>query len=395
MISLGGGMPNPKTFPIESMTFRLKNGSTVDVSPEETKKALQYSSTKGLPPLHAHLTNLQSNVHDPPNQTDIIITNGSQDALSKAFEMLLTRSSTLLVESPTYSGSLAFLKPMEVNLLPVATDEYGLIPDSLASVLATFDEGGRLDLKKPKVLYTIPTGSNPSGGTLSLDRKKRLYEIACKHDLIILEDDPYYYINFEEVRPPSLLSMDVESRVIRFDSFSKLLSAGMRVGFATGPPELIERMELHHQATLLHASGVSQIIVSALFDHWNGITGFLEHCEKVTDFYKGQRDCFIKAAKKHLDGLVEMTAPTAGMFAWMKLVGVENSEDLVMNKAVSENILMVPGASFLPSAESGSDNVNTKSPFVRCSFSTATEEEIDTALERLGNLLRTEAARKK
>jgi len=169
------------------MSLKLKTGETIEVSPSETETSLQYSSTKGLPSLHAHLTTLQETVHKPPAETDIIITNGSQDALSKAFEMLLKRGSSLIVESPTYSGSLAFLDPLEINLVPIQTDELGLIPSSLESVLAEFDAEGKVHLRKPKVIYTIPTGSNPSGGTLSLDRKRRLYEIACEHDLIILE----------------------------------------------------------------------------------------------------------------------------------------------------------------------------------------------------------------
>lgn len=385
MISLGGGMPNPVTFPIETMSFKLKTGETLEVSPSETQSALQYSSTKGLPSLHKHLTALQNTIHSPPNDTDIIVTNGSQDALAKAFEMLLKPRSSLLVESPTYSGSLAFLDPLEINLVPVETDELGLIPSSLERVLSEFDESKTISVRKPKVIYTIPTGSNPSGGTLSLDRKKRLYELACMHDLIILEDDPYYYINFEEKRPPSLLSMDVESRVIRFDSFSKLMSAGMRVGFATGSPELIERMELHHQATLLHASGISQMCVSKLFDHWEGVGGFLGHCDTVTEFYRGQRDSFMRSAERHLGGLVELKPPTAGMFAWMKLNGVDDSEALVMEKAVGQNVLMVPGVSFLPRSR---NSARVPTPYVRCSYSTATEEDIDVALERLSKMLK-------
>tara|TARA_B110000305_G_scaffold204920_1_gene234777 strand:+ start:139 stop:810 length:672 start_codon:yes stop_codon:yes gene_type:complete len=214
----------------------------------------------------------------------------------------------------------------------------------------------------------------------SAQRKKEIYSIASKHDLVILEDDPYYYLNFNETLPPSFFSADIDGRVIRFDSMSKIISAGLRVGFATGPPELIERMELHHQATLLHASGVSQAIVAKLFDEFGGVSGFLTHCESVTKFYKHRRDVFMTAVKTHLAGLVVMKPPSAGMFAWMRVLNIDDSAELVMNKSVGKNVLMVPGESFIPTSG--------KSAFVRCSYSTASEEEIDTALKRFGDLLR-------
>ncbi|CEO95420.1 hypothetical protein PBRA_004146, partial [Plasmodiophora brassicae] len=137
---------------------------------------------------------------------------------------------------------------------------------------------------KPGVLYTNPTASNPTGATLSVARRHALYDVAEAHDLIILEDDPYYFLHPDQDALPSLLSLDRSNRVIRFDSFSKVLSSGLRVGFATGPSPLIERMNLHTQASNLHTSGLSQALVAALFDHW-GLAGFRAHLARCARFY--------------------------------------------------------------------------------------------------------------
>tara|TARA_B100000795_G_scaffold255487_1_gene227179 strand:+ start:599 stop:1204 length:606 start_codon:yes stop_codon:yes gene_type:complete len=190
----------------------------------------------------------------------------------------------MLVEKPTYSGSLAYLQPTGTSLVGVESDDNGLIPASLEKILSNWetDHPKLQDPIRPKVLYTIPTGSNPTGASLTLARKKEIYQIAQTYNLIILEDDPYYWMQFvkdtnfkkgnedvkKDCRTPSFMSMDVDGRVLRFDSFSKLLSSGIRVGFVTGPPELVERIEYHAQASVLHSSGISQALVSGLFDQW-------------------------------------------------------------------------------------------------------------------------------
>jgi kynurenine/2-aminoadipate aminotransferase len=259
MVSLGGGLPNPSLFPFQSLQFSVtnpENGSASEVltlSPEELKVALQYSPTPGLPKFVDQLKDLQKREHGD-GEYDVTVTVGSQDGMCKAFEMLIDpEHDELFLENPTYSGALSFLHPFRVKLTPVATDEYGLHPDSLLQALEASKHGGRLT--KKKVLYTIPTAQNPSGSTLSNNRRLRVYEIAQEHDMIILEDDPYYFLHPNRKDLKSFLSMDTDGRVLRFDSMSKLISSGMRIGFATGPPKLMERLNFHIQATNLHNSG--------------------------------------------------------------------------------------------------------------------------------------------
>ena len=194
--------------------------------------------------------------------------------------------------------------------------------------------------------------------------------------------------------------MDVDGRVLRFDSFSKLLSSGLRVGFVTGPPELIQRIEFHAQASVLHSSGISQALVSGLFDSWgpakneepnnkeqNGAVvsssydGFVKHCEGIVDFYRVRRDAFVESAHKHLGPeLVEFSIPDAGMFCWLKFLTVKDSDAFIKQKAKDAKVLLVPGQSF--------DPLDKTSSYARAAYSTASLEEMDVALERLGVLLR-------
>jgi len=389
MISLGGGMPNMATFPFKSFTAELVDGTRLELSgPAALTEALQYSASGGIPRMVKHLQRLQLEEHAPPSgEARLCITTGSQDALSKAFDMFLESGDSLLVESPTYSGSLAFLKPLGAELVGVPTQGGCLVPEALREILASWDTARNA---RPRVLYTIPTGSNPTGGSLSFQQKAEVYEIAREYDLLIMEDDPYYFMQFPEKgqgRTKSFLSMDVDGRVLRFDSFSKLLSSGIRLGFATGPPALIERLELHIQSTSLHTPGLTQAFVASLFDHWakqhngNSYLGFVAHVEVVSDFYRERRDAFMAAADKHLTGLATWTPPTAGMFVWFKLIGVSDSWPLIKEKALDKKVILVPGQSFeVPGT--------MPSSYVRAAYSTASHEDMDEALRRFAELLR-------
>ena len=212
-------------------------------------------------------------------------------------------------------------------------------------------------------------------------------------------------MNFETLgtsrRDASFLKIDAEAaaaaaaesefgcfkrRVLRFDSFSKVIAAGLRTGWCTGPPELIDRLEMHTQATLLHPSGVSQAVVSALFESWGGAEGFLRHTDEIAAFYKERRDMFLAAAEAELGDRATFDVPKAGMFVWMSLTGVSDSQELIMRAAAERKVLLVPGVSFVPGGAA--------SGMVRASYSTATQEQMREACRRLRGLLDEEAERK-
>jgi len=184
-----------------------------------------------------------------------------------------------------------------------------------------------------------------------------------------------------EKAPMSFLSMDVEGRVIRFDSFSKMISSGMRIGWVTGPKFLIERIQFDQQGSALHPSGISQTILLAILNTW-GYEGWERQLISVQRTYKERRDWLIHYAEKYLKGLAEWFIPSAGMFVWFKLLGISDTRELIKTKAVQEKFLMVPGSSFHPEEKPSS--------YIRASYSTATLEQMEEAILRLSVLLKKE-----
>ncbi|XP_034533164.1 kynurenine/alpha-aminoadipate aminotransferase, mitochondrial [Notolabrus celidotus] len=390
LISLAGGAPNPNTFPFQSASIKVKNGETVTFDETAMKRALQYSASNGIPELLTWMKNLQKNLHNPPTanfspengQMDMCVTTGSQEGLCKVFEMLVNPGDNVLLDAPTYSGTLAALQPMGCNLINVPSDQHGMIPAALKEVLSRWDpsEVQKPGSDAPKILYTIPNGGNPTGASMTTQRKQEVYELARQYDMLIIEDDPYYFLQFEKPWAPTFLSMDVDGRIIRTDSFSKILSSGLRIGFVTGPKPLVDRVVLHIQASTMHTSTFTQLMVSQLLHSW-GQEGFLQHIDRVIDFYSKQRDAMISSADKWLKDVAEWHTPSAGMFLWMKLKGIADTQQLIMEKALEKEVLLVPGGVFMI-------NSSDPCPYVRAAFSLSTPEQMDEAFRRLSSLIK-------
>jgi len=287
----------------------------------------------------------------------------------------------VLLEAPLYAGVLPYLKAINAEMVEVEVDEEGMSAVKLEEVLAAWPEGK----KRPRVVYCNPTGCNPSGCSASKQRKLDVLKVAKKYGLIILEDDPYYYLSQELI--PSYFELETEifpegGHVVRFDSVSKLLSAGLRLGWATGPAEIIQAMDVTTAMNNLHTSSISQVVAFRLMRHW-GIEGFLAHSKAVADFYATRRRTFESFAHKHLDGLATWVSPVAGMFLWLDLrpAGIEDSFELIRHEAIAKGVLAVPGKSFYPSGRS--------SPHVRLSFSLIDlETEAELGIERLAGAIR-------
>lgn len=392
MINFGGGLPNPSLFPFSALSFTVKDPETgaatqtIELTPEEMKEALQYSATPGLPRFIAQLISLQQREHKPQYAADdwsVSVTTGSQDGIWKVINSLLNPGDTILCDHYTYSGTLAYLRPLQIKLAAVRGDAEGMSPEHLDRILSQPGD------KKPRVLYLIPTGSNPTGVTMSNERRLDIYRVAQKHDLIILEDDPYWFLSYskhpQKVHTStrqlykSFLSIDTDARVIRFDSFSKVLSAGMRLGFITAHKKWLNRFDLVTQATNLHTSSLTQMMASKLLAAY-GEDGWNKHVDKVADFYGQRRDLFKTLLLRHLSGRASWKAPTAGMFFWIRLL-VADSKQLIEEKARDAKVILLPGIVFNTSKET-----NTSS-FVRASFSTASPEEMEQGIIRLAELL--------
>ncbi|NXD35166.1 AADAT protein, partial [Copsychus sechellarum] len=385
LISLAGGVPNPNLFPFKKATVDIGHGTPIEIGEDLMKRALQYSASAGIPELLSWLKDFQRTLHDPPTanyspeqgQMEVCVTTGSQEGLSKVFEMLINPGDNILLDAPTYAGTLAALRPLGCNIINIPSDQHGIIPKALKEILSAWSPE---DVKNssnhpPKFLYTVPNGCNPTGNSLTAERKKEIYQLARKYDFLIIEDDPYYFLQFEKPWAPTFLSMDVDGRVIRTDSFSKILSSGLRIGFLTGPKPLIDRVVLHIQVSTMHTSTFTQAStnppneLSQLLQQW-GQKGFLEHIDRVVDFYRIQRDAMLTAADKWLKDLAEWYPPVAGMFLWIKIKGISDTQQLIMEKALKKEVLLVPGGAF---------NIDSSEPssYVRASFSLSSPAQMD------------------
>ncbi|CAF1013082.1 unnamed protein product [Adineta steineri] len=298
-ISFASGSPNASLFPFKEATITLKDDTTIQLDSSAMAKALQYLPTPGQADLLEWLRKLQIRYHSPIDfkRYELCVTNGSMEGLSKVFELLLNTTEPILVDSPCYSGSLDFLRGFGANIISVNTDSNGMNAEYLNNILSNWSDSNTL----PRVLYTIPNGSNPTGASMSHERKKDIYTIAQKYNLLIIEDDPYYFLQFKKP-DPSFLSMDTDGRVIRLDSMSKVLSAGMRLGFLTAPIPLWQKLVYHQQVTSMHASSLSQMVALKLLEKW-GLSGFHQHTEQISKFYENQKVLMVNAIKKHLNGI--------------------------------------------------------------------------------------------
>ncbi|KIY66406.1 TdiD protein [Cylindrobasidium torrendii FP15055 ss-10] len=424
MIPMLVGRPNPATYPFERVTLDVKSpyasGSTtpdsqsdietIDIVGDDLSEALQYSQSFGVPALNKWLFTLMQQEHGV-SQADARVTigAGSQDLLYKAFTAIVNPGDSIMVEAPTYPGVIPVIDALRCEIVQIDTDSQGISPTSLERTLEEWPLGKPF----PKVLYTVPYGANPTGVTTSLVRRLDNLQLARKYNFLIFEDDPYYYLYFgEDQRPASYLSLERTvvdpqqrgiGRVLRFDSLSKIFAAGLRVGWATGPKQILNAMDGHTSTANLQPPTFSQIVALKVLQSW-GIPGFRAHVDRVANFYKGKRDAFEKYMQLHLgNGLAEWQTPDAAMFYWVKLNIPEtvtcsvrpdtttagsddedanqgDSKTFVEIKAVDNGVIVLPGTSSFVDGRT--------TAYVRISFSLLDEAQMDEGLRRLSEALK-------
>lgn len=266
------------------------------------------------------------------------LTAGSTMALEMAFRAFCQRGDWVLSEEYTFATAVETGLPLGVRVKGIKMDAEGLLPDDLDQVLSNWNPANHDGARKPFVLYTVPSGQNPTGATQSLARRKTIYQIAEKHDLYIIEDEPYYFLQMEPyssappaVPPsqkshadflkalvPSYLSFDTSGCVLRLDSFSKIIAPGSRVGWITAPQQIVERFIRHSEVSTQNPSGISQIVLFKLLDEAWGHGGFLDWLQFIRGEYTARRDTMLRACEKYLPAEVcEWVAPMAGMFHWI------------------------------------------------------------------------------
>ncbi|XP_071119658.1 kynurenine/alpha-aminoadipate aminotransferase, mitochondrial-like [Haliotis cracherodii] len=388
MLYMAGGHPNPETFPIITAQLRLRDGRTIDIDEDEMKVALQYGDSRGSLKMREWLTELQRRLHDPPTLPPLgvslsansdmitILTNGCTEALSKVIGLVLEEGDSLLVEESTYPSVLNVIEPMGCKPVTIKNDADGLIPSDLSNILSSWNEA--VSGRRPKLLYCVPIGGNPTGANLTYERKKEVYALARKYDLLIIEDDPYYLLQFTRPLIPSLLSLDVDGRVFRCDTFSKLMSAGARFGYLSGPKQFLEKCIEWKDAEIGSSNILAETMIWKVLQNM-GHDGYMEHGWRVANFYHQRSQRALRTADKHLKGLAEWSDPVAGMFLWMKLLGVEDSRP-ICQKLIQKGAVVVQGHIFCPAS--------VNSPYIRVSYSYSSEADLDQGFSWLAEILR-------
>ncbi|KAI1293421.1 hypothetical protein EDD11_008370 [Mortierella claussenii] len=386
---------------------------------ENLSASLQYGLGTGIKSLREFCKEHVNQMHRPQYQDwEVVLSAGNTDAFAKALNMLCNRGDRILVEEWTYPTALETLEPLGVGHVPVAMDGEGMSAVALKDLLDNWGSTPeQANEAKPRVIYLIPTGQNPTGATMSLQRRRDIMHVAQEHDLIVIEDDPYYYLQFflgEENKGeegggwmPTLLSMDTDGRVIRLDTFSKTLAPGCRVGYMSMNAHFATIVQYHNEVTTQQPSGFSQaLLAEMLVNHW-GQEGYKRYLtENVRTEYLNRSQHLQACLRRHVDPkLASFIEPSAGMFIWIKVhvnqhprYGTVSDSVLMLElfrTCVKNNVLLVPGWQFSckpkPSDIDPADVLGTwfddQATYLRATFAYATFEQMEQAMVRFGESL--------
>ncbi|MHB9098127.1 MAG: aminotransferase-like domain-containing protein [Syntrophales bacterium] len=383
MISLGGGYPNAQTFAISSLDVVFKSGRQFAIRDTSMDLACQYGPTDANAELKPHLIKWHAAKDGVKLKGDQIqVLNGAQEGLHTMAYLFLDTDDCVCLSEPTYPGALGAFRAFTERFIPVPLDAEGMITTELEKLLAKRKAAGE---RPPKFIYEVPNGHNPAGVSLSLERRRHLLQIAARYDLLILEDDPYQLVQLEDRDPiPTLQSMDREDRVIRLDSFSKIFAPGLRLGYASGPAEIIGYFQLYKQGSNLHTSAMDQSLLSGFFathTHEEFRALIRENCV----IYRRNRDAVLAAARKHLPADIRYAIPAEGMFIWFEMPGLFDAERMVETDGMELRVLLIPGGAF--SAGNGLKNC------MRASFSMIAPEEVEEGMIRFAAMIERERKR--
>jgi 2-aminoadipate transaminase len=380
LISFAGGLPYPGSFPVAGIRAICDR-----VLADSPHVALQYSATEGLPELRDLLVGFLAGHGLELSREELIVTSASQQSLDLVGKIFLDRGDTVITENPSYLGALSAFRSYGVRFLPVDMDREGLITSVLARELqelkSSSGSGEEYYQNMPKFIYTIPDFQNPSGITMSLARRRELLEIAADYDLLIVEDVPYKWLRFAGEDLPMLSTLERQSagggrRVIGLYTFSKILSPGLRLGWVTADPAVIDKFVQAKQGVDLCTSSLSQAIAAEFLK-----SGALEGAiRRNREAYARKAGAMLEALQRHMPRLpgLNWTAPQGGMFLWLVLPEPLDA-DRMFKEALEANVAYVVGSAFYPNG--GGHNA------MRLNFSFPSEEEIREGIRRLAALI--------
>ena len=363
VISFAAGNPASEGIPVDAI-----REIAAELLKDDPIACLQYSVSEGYTPLRQSIRekmlSREEIVHD---FDDLIIMSGAQQGNLLACKVLCNPGDTLVVESPSFIGSLNAFKSNGVNLAGIPLEEDGMDLNALEDLLKT--------TPNVKLIYVIPNFQNPTGRTMSLEKRKGLYELACKYDTMILEDNPYGDLRFAGENVPSIKSMDTEGRVIYSGTFSKVLSPGMRVGFVVAPKPVISKIVICKQVDDVHTNILAQRICHEFLMR----TDYLQHIQKLAKICQHKCNLMLDQMDKHMDHSITWTKPEGGLFIWATLPDGVDMTDYCTRAVREHKIAVVPGTAFL------TDESQTTQSF-RLNYSTPSDEEIVKGIEMLGKM---------
>jgi 2-aminoadipate transaminase len=368
MISFGGGLPNPESFPTEELKAILD-----DIMENYASSALQYGETEGLSELKEQLADyLKRDENINVNPENIMLTTGSQQALYALPIIFANPGDYVITEAPTYVGMLSSLNANQIKSVSVSLDEQGMITTELEDKLKDLKSRG----VKPKFIYTIPTFQNPAGYTMTLDRRKYLLELATQYNVPIIEDNPYGDLRYSGQKIPTLKSMDKNEMVSYLGTFSKIMAPGLRTGFTVSQPEVLDEFNKLKQAMDLATNSLSQYIAYEYIR--KGI--IYKQVPKTIDLYRRKRDIMLEALDDDMEDAT-WSRPDGGMFLWVKLN--KNIDSLKMLKrAINNKIAYVTGSAFYHNEPER----NT----MRLNFTYSSDDDIKEGIKRLAKTVREE-----
>lgn len=365
IISFAGGLPAPELFPVDQWKAAVNK-----VLDEKGRQALQYGPTEGYLPLREQIVHRMNKVGvKDATPDDFLILSGSQQGLDFMAKAFIDPGDQIIVESPTYLGALNAFKAYEPSFLDVELDADGMRMDILEERLKNND--------RVKFIYVISDFQNPSGKTWTMERRKKLIELANKYDVAILEDNPYGELRFEGEIQPSLKSLDTEGRVVFMGTFSKVFSPGVRLGWFCAAPDILDKFNKIKQGADLQSSTISQMELAQYLED-NDLEA---HIAEIIKVYGKRKNVMVDAMTKYFPEGVTFTNPEGGLFLWVELPEYMNARDLAV-KAIEQKVAYVPGGAFFGN--------NVRENCFRCNYSCMSEEKIEEGVKRLADVIKAE-----
>lgn len=362
IISFAGGLPAPELFPVKEMKAAVDK-----VFEEHGQEAMQYGAAKGITALREVIQQHVKEKEDVDSKLDnVLVTTGSEQALDLVGKAFVDPGDTVLVEQPTYLCALDVFRSYGANFASVEMDEDGMKMDALEEALKANPN--------TKLIYTVPNFQNPTGRTMTEERRKQLAELAEKYDVYVLEDNPYGEIRFAGQHVPAVKSFDKSGHVLYMSTFSKTLAPGFRLGWLVADKNVVNKLTVLKQSADLHTDNLAQFAVAQFFAD-NDVDA---HVKEISALYGKRKDLMLEGIKKYFPEGVKYTDPEGGMFLWVEVPGVDDTVEL-FKECLEHDVAFVPGDPFFAG--------EVQPGAFRLNYSNMKEDQIEVGLKRLGAAL--------